>query len=86
MDVGIRDLKARLSEFVEKAARGTVIRVTERGKPKAILAPLPGHVDLGVGIEEGWIQPPKPDAPIRSRRRHQSAVASDRVLRDDRGE
>ncbi len=39
MQVGIRELKAHLSELVDHAARGEVIVVTERGKPVAQLSP-----------------------------------------------
>ena len=40
MDVGIRELKAKLSEYLERAAQGERIRVTDRGRPKAVLGPL----------------------------------------------
>lgn len=44
MDVGIRELKARLSEYVDRAAGGKVVRVTDRGVPRAALMPLPAPV------------------------------------------
>jgi prevent-host-death family protein len=56
MDVGVRELKQHLSEYLERAARGEIIRITDRGQPKAILAPLPGAGQLARGIEEGWIR------------------------------
>jgi prevent-host-death family protein len=37
MDVGVRTLKQHVSEYLERAARGETIRVTDRGQPKAIL-------------------------------------------------
>jgi prevent-host-death family protein len=43
MEVGIRELKRRLSDYVDQASRGEIIQVTDRGRPKAILAPLPGR-------------------------------------------
>ena len=39
MDVGIRALKARLSEFIRRAADGETIVVTEHGRPVAELVP-----------------------------------------------
>ena len=36
-DVTLADAKARLSELVERAARGETIRITRRGKPVARL-------------------------------------------------
>ena len=66
MDVGVRQLKARLSEYLDRAEQGEIIRVTERGRPKALLGPLPGKLRLEQGIAEGWITPGsgKPLTPI----------------------
>ncbi len=58
MNVGIRDLKARLSEYVGRAAGGERIVVTDRGKPVAELSPLSGSSAIDRGIEEGWIEQP----------------------------
>lgn len=85
MDVGVRELKEHLSEYLERAAKGEVIRVTERGRPKAILAPLPGRLALDEGVAEGWVQagtnsPPRPV----QRQRARAGVAA--VLAADRGE
>lgn len=55
MDVGIRELKARLSEYVDRAARGEIVRVTDRGVPRAVLMALPGTDNLERGLAEGWI-------------------------------
>jgi prevent-host-death family protein len=56
MDVGVRELKQHLSEYLERAAQGETIRVTDRGQPKAILGPIPGSGRLTQGIAEGWIR------------------------------
>ena len=83
-DVGVRELKAKLSEYLDRAARGEVIRVTERGQPKAILAPLPGKLRIEEGILEGWIRPAtgEPRGPWRRSRPRKSV--SD-LLSEDRG-
>lgn len=39
MDVGVRELKDRLSEILDKAASGEIVRVTDRGVPKALIVP-----------------------------------------------
>lgn len=57
IDVGVRELKQNLSQYLDRAERGELVRVTERGRPKALLAPLPGAGRLGNGVEEGWITP-----------------------------
>ncbi len=87
MDVGVRELKQHLSRYVERAARGQTIRVTDRGVPKAILAPLPGVARLEDGINQGWISAPKgrPPAPVKVRRAR-GAVRIDEALAEDRGE
>ena len=56
MDVGVRELKQHLSAYLERAARGEVIRVTERGRPKAVLGPIPGVARLESGFAEGWVR------------------------------
>lgn len=58
MNVGIRELKARLSEYVRKAARGEQILVTDRGRPVARLEGIGGSSMVERGIAEGWITPP----------------------------
>ena len=83
-DVGVRELKARLSEYLERAARAETIRVTERGLPKAILAPLPGPSRLHEGIEDGWVRPPT-GAPHGPWRRYRASQSVTELLAQDRG-
>jgi prevent-host-death family protein len=56
-DVGVRELKQHLSEYLDRAARGELLRVTDRGRPKALLGPLPGRARVEEGVAEGWITP-----------------------------
>jgi prevent-host-death family protein len=39
--VGIRELRQRASELVRKVEEGETIEITDRGRPVAVLAPLP---------------------------------------------
>lgn len=55
--VGIRELKARLSHYLDRVANGETIVVTDRGKAKAELRPLSVEQRIQQGIEEGWIRP-----------------------------
>lgn len=84
MDVGIRELKKRLSEFLDRAAAGELIRVTDRGRPKAILGPLPEGLRLERGITEKWIRPGADVAP-RPVPRHPARKSTLDVLAEDRG-
>ncbi len=54
-DVGVRELKQHLSKYLDRAGRGEVIRVTDRGRAKALLTPLPGRVRIEEGVAEGWL-------------------------------
>lgn len=84
-DVGVRELKARLSEYLERASQGEIIRVTERGHPKAMLAPLPGTSRLEEGIAAGWVRPAK-SAPAGPWRRFRASTTVADLMHEDRGE
>lgn len=85
MDVGVRELKEHLSEYIDRASRGEVIRVTDRGRARAVLAPLPDESRLDEGARAGWIRrgvatPPRPVV------RQVAQVATSGALDEDRGE
>jgi len=85
MDVGVRELKRRLSEYLDRAARGEVIRVTHRGRAKALICPVgSGAEALERGVAEGWISPGSEEPPMPVERVRASR-ASDGVLAEDRG-
>ena len=53
MEVGIRELKAHLSEYIEKACNGEPVVVTDHGKPKVRLEPLRADLDrLAPGLRQ----------------------------------
>jgi prevent-host-death family protein len=85
MDVGVRELKRRLSAYLGRAERGEIIRVTDRGRPKAILGPLPGRVRLEEGVAEGWVTPGS-GARLRPIPRARAGRRVLDVLAEDRGE
>jgi prevent-host-death family protein len=55
MEIGIRDLKAKLSEHLDRVAKGEVITVTSRGRRVAQIIPVMGRGQLDRGVAEGWI-------------------------------
>ncbi len=72
MDVGVRDLKARLSEYLARAERGEVIGVTSRGRRIARIVPVDDRSWIERGLAEGWLTrqregPPEPFAPLPRR-------------------
>ena len=84
-DVGIRELKQHLSEYLDRAERGEVLRVTDRGRPKAVLGPVPGRARIEDGIRDGWITPgmASPLGPVRRSKASRRVLD---VLAEDRGE
>ncbi len=57
MDVGIRELRAGLSRYVEQVKQGEEIVVTEHGKPVARLVPMNGERKIDRLIREGVVIP-----------------------------
>ena len=84
-DVGIRELKQRLSEYVDRAERGELVRVTDRGRPKALLGPLPGRGNVEDGIAAGWITSGSRER-LRPVKRAKARARVLDVLAEDRGE
>ncbi len=74
--VGVRELRQNLSVYLRRIASGETLEVTERGRPVAILAPLPeastalerlvvsGRAEASVGdlLDLG-----RPDGPVSTR-------------------
>jgi len=86
MDVGIRELKAKLSEYLDRVERGEPIRVTERGRPKALIIPLPGRTRIQDGLREGWIRPGNGERMRALKRRYKGKRSIQEMLDEDRGE
>lgn len=57
MDVGIRNLRADLSRYVERVKQGEEIVVTEHGRPVARLVPMNGERKIDRLIREGVVTP-----------------------------
>jgi prevent-host-death family protein len=84
-DVGVRELKQHLSEYLDRAERGELVRVTDRGRPKALLGPLPGRARVEQGVAQGWITPASASGLGDVRRWRSSGRVLD-ALADDRAE
>jgi prevent-host-death family protein len=55
--VGVRELRQRASELLRLVERGETVEVTDRGRPVAVLAPLPGPGGLGQLRATGQVEP-----------------------------
>lgn len=66
MEVGIRELRAKLSSYLDRVKTGEDVIVTERGRPVARISAPDGMDTLARLIAEGRVTPPrKPKTPIR---------------------
>jgi prevent-host-death family protein len=86
MNVGVRDLKQHLSEYLRRVAAGETLHVTDRGVPVALITPVAAADPLARGVEEGWIRPAAHDRRIGHGRREAAGRRVLDVLHEDRGE
>ena len=59
--VGVRELRQRASELLRLVESGETIEITDRGRPVAVLAPLPGGSPLEQLRAAGEIEPATAD-------------------------
>jgi prevent-host-death family protein len=87
MDVGIRELKARLSEHIDRVARGEVLTVTSRGRRVAQIVPVAGRDNLVRGLAEGWItrEVDRPPEPVVRQRPLPGTLTTTELISRDRG-
>lgn len=85
-EVGIRELKAKLSSYIDRAKNGETIVVTERGIPVARLIPATASDAIARGIREGWIRPGNGAPPQEIRRRFKATRTVQEMMDEDRGE
>ncbi len=84
MNVGVRELKQHLSAYLDRAASGEILQVTERGVAKVQIVPVPGAGVMSLGAEQGWLRLPvrseglAPFRPVAGVRRVLDVLAEDR--------
>jgi prevent-host-death family protein len=59
VQVGIRELRNKLSYWLDRAAAGDEVIVTERGRPVARITAMDGKTTLDRLIDEGLVIPAK---------------------------
>jgi prevent-host-death family protein len=88
--VGVRELRQRASELLRRVAAGETIEITDRGRPVALLSPLPdagplerlraaGEVSASAG-EWAELPPPLPLVPGQE----SPSLVLERLRRDER--
>ena len=55
--MGIRELRQRASELIRLVERGETVEITDRGRPVAMLSPLPGGSPLERLRAAGEVEP-----------------------------
>lgn len=88
--VGVRELRQRASELLRRVADGEIIQITDRGRPVALLAPLPEADPLERLRASGEVVPaerdltdlPEPLEPIPGAELPSAVLA--RLRRDER--
>ncbi len=86
MNIGVRELKQNLSEYLDRAAKGELVVVTDRGVPKALIVAIPGGDQMAIGVEEGWITPASKSGKLNPPLQFHSVRRSLDVINEDRGE
>ncbi len=88
--VGVRELRQRASELLRRVEAGERIEVTDRGRPVAVLAPLPGPDPIERLRATGDLTPARRDMadvpdplPLRAGQEAPSAILA-RLRRDER--
>ena len=88
--VGVRELRQRASEFLRRVENGESFEVTDRGRPVAMLAPLPEQSPLDRLRTAGDLAPAQRDltdlpdpAPLAPGQEAPSSVLA-RLRRDER--
>jgi len=54
--VGVRELRQRASELLRQVQRGETIEITDRGRPVALLGPLPAGSELARLRDAGQVR------------------------------
>lgn len=61
VSVGVRELRQRASELLRQVERGETIEITDRGRPVALLTPLPQGSELERLRKAGEVRPADAD-------------------------
>ena len=86
MEVGVREFRSGLKEWIAKAQAGEEVIVTERGRPVARLVGVNGTSALQDLIDRGVIsRPEKPATSMKGRKRiRASGSVSDLIMEQRR--
>jgi prevent-host-death family protein len=78
MEVGVRELRGRLSDYLARVRDGQDVVITERGMAVARIVPISGGRALDRAVADGLVSP----APERARTRPSRRTSSRAPLSD----
>jgi prevent-host-death family protein len=84
MEVGIRELRGRLSDYLARVREGDEVVVTDRGTAIARIVPIKGGRTLDRAIAEGIVIPPVQPARTRPARRVKSRGSVSELVSEQR--
>lgn len=58
VEVGVTELRENLAHWIDRAANGEDVLITDRGSPRALLTRSTGHALLDQLVREGLADPP----------------------------
>ncbi len=68
MEIGVREAKAHLSQYLRRVQNGEEFVITDHGKPVARITPIDPPLEfppgIAKGIREGWITAPTRRGPL----------------------
>ena len=87
--VGVRELRQRASELLRLVEKGETVEITDRGRPVALLTPMPVGSPIDQLRKAGEIEPASDDLddlppPLPSRGPEAPSVVLERLRRDER--
>jgi len=83
--IGVRELRQNASRYLARVAAGQTLRVTDRGRPVALLVPVGGDRwdDL---VKRGQVHAPEDDSRVEDEAAVDYGVAASAVLRSARAD
>ncbi len=85
MHVEVTQLILGLDKILDRVLNGEQVVVTDRGVAKAMIVPIPGGDQMAVGIEEGWLTPPKKTGLLNSPLNLKGEIRTIDAINEDRG-
>ena len=94
MEIGVRETKTHLSEYLRRVQTGEEFVITDRGRAIARISPIHATPDispgLARGISEGWIRQPSSFGPLPpvdpARGALPAGVTTEDLIDEDRGD